>query len=299
MALLGLLSCVTLIGASYGSGAPASDPELSITPRIINGRDAVPGAWPWHVTLQTPTGLLLCGGSLIDRRWVITAAHCNVTTSDWAVAGLYDRNSVQDGIQVLHIVKIFRHPKFEWKKFYNDITLLMVEAPFKFSKMVFPIALPSSDDKFLSGTLCTITGWGDTHPGILKTPEKLQEATVPLLSKTECKSLLGKWYSDSIFCAGANGACSYYGDVGAPVACKLNELWTLVGIVSPSGALICGGSLIHRRWVLTSATCNVTTSDWVVVGMYNPHSNKNIMHRIEVAKAALLSSQAPVSFASL
>lgn len=53
----------------------------SIEPVIINGSLAQTNQFPWHVSI-IGTNLsgqkLLCGGSLIAREWVTTAAHCVV-----------------------------------------------------------------------------------------------------------------------------------------------------------------------------------------------------------------------------
>lgn len=43
--------------------------------RIVGGEDAVKGAWPWIATLRW-LGRTLCGGTLIDSQWIVTAAHC-------------------------------------------------------------------------------------------------------------------------------------------------------------------------------------------------------------------------------
>ena len=35
-----------------GCGVPAITPALSYNQRIVNGENAVPGSWPWQVSLQ-------------------------------------------------------------------------------------------------------------------------------------------------------------------------------------------------------------------------------------------------------
>ena len=43
--------------------------------RVVNGENATPHSWPWQISLRV-NGRHICGGSLIDREWVVTAAHC-------------------------------------------------------------------------------------------------------------------------------------------------------------------------------------------------------------------------------
>ena len=44
--------------------------------RIVGGSVARVNSWPWQVMLIRSSGSQFCGGSLVDRYWVVTAAHC-------------------------------------------------------------------------------------------------------------------------------------------------------------------------------------------------------------------------------
>ena len=45
--------------------------------RIVGGEVASNRDWPWQVGLQSESdNFIFCGGSLISREWVVTAAHC-------------------------------------------------------------------------------------------------------------------------------------------------------------------------------------------------------------------------------
>ncbi|XP_045675032.1 chymotrypsinogen B2 [Phyllostomus hastatus] len=232
MAFLWLLSCFALLGTAFGCGVPAIQPVLSGLSRIVNGEDAVPGSWPWQVSLQDKTGFHFCGGSLISEDWVVTAAHCGVKTSHLVVAGEFDQGSDEEDIQVLKIAKVFKNPKFNMLTVRNDITLLKLATPARFSQTVSAVCLPNANDDFAPGTLCATTGWGKTKYNAIKTPEKLQQAALPLLSNAECKKTWGSKITDVMVCAGASGVSSCMGDSGGPLVCQKDGAWTLVGIVS-------------------------------------------------------------------
>ncbi|KAI5136914.1 Chymotrypsinogen B2 [Manis pentadactyla] len=232
MALLWLISCCALLGTAFGCGVPAIHPVLSGLSRIVNGEEAVPGSWPWQVSLQDSTGFHFCGGSLISEDWVVTAAHCSVRTSHLVVAGEFDQGSAAEDIQVLKIAKVFKNPKFNMFTINNDITLLKLATPARFSQTVSAVCLPSNDDDFPAGMLCATTGWGLTKYDNAKTPEKLQQAALPLLSNTECKKFWGSQITDLMVCAGASGVSSCMGDSGGPLVCQKDGSWTLAGIVS-------------------------------------------------------------------
>nr|XP_023421718.1 chymotrypsinogen B-like [Cavia porcellus] len=266
MAFLWLLSCFALVGAAHGCGVPAIHPVLTGLTRIVNGEDAVPGSWPWQVSLQVrwesracrgypgllarlvcflgsscdpslpslqdKTGFHFCGGSLISADWVVTAAHCGVKTTHVVVAGEFNQRSDEEDVQVLKVAKVFKNPKFNMLTIRNDITLVKLATPAQFSKTVSAVCLPSASDNFPDGLQCVTTGWGKTKSTATKTPDKLQQAVLPLVSTADCKKFWGTKITDVMICAGASGVSSCNGDSGGPLVCQKNGAWNLVGIVS-------------------------------------------------------------------
>ncbi|XP_074141111.1 chymotrypsinogen B-like [Sminthopsis crassicaudata] len=198
---------------------------------MTNGKDTIPGSWPWQVSLQR-RGDHLCAGTLINKNWVVTAAHCGVKRTDRVVAGKFDLKSNKENIQVLKIAQVFRNKNFDMVDLSNDITLLKLATPAHYQDNVSPVCLPSASDDFPEGTTCITTGWGKNKKDAGRRLNILQQAALPLLSNTKCKTFYGKAVKDSMICAGANGVSPCMGDSGGPLVCKKNNAWTLVGITS-------------------------------------------------------------------
>lgn len=54
-------------------------------PRIVGGEEARPNSWPWQVSIQAKKPVRfdwrrhICGGTLINKEWVLSAAHCFIS----------------------------------------------------------------------------------------------------------------------------------------------------------------------------------------------------------------------------
>ncbi|XP_031830880.2 uncharacterized protein LOC116426286 [Nomia melanderi] len=208
--------------------------------RIVGGGSSSAGSWPWQVALYKE-GDYQCGGALVNDRWILSAAHCFYHAQDeyWvARIGATRRGSFPSPYeQVLRLDYISLHPEYIDNGFINDIAMLRLEKPVIFSDYVRPVCLPETEPK--SGTMCTVTGWGQLFEIGRIFPDTLQEVQLPVISTEECrrKTLFLPLYriTSGMLCAGLKdgGRDACLGDSGGPLVCSGSDnKYTLHGITS-------------------------------------------------------------------
>ncbi|XP_043672667.1 serine proteinase stubble-like [Vespula pensylvanica] len=207
--------------------------------RIVGGQNADPGEWPWISALFN-AGRQFCGGSLIDNKHVLTAAHCVVNMNSWDVARLTVRlgdYNIKTNSEIRHVERrvkrVVRHRGFNSRTLYNDVAILTLSEPVEFTEQIRPICLPSGS-KLYVGMTATVIGWGSLRESGPQ-PAILQEVSIPVWSNSECKFKYGSaapgGIVDSFLCAGRAAMDSCSGDSGGPLMVN-DGRWTQVGIVS-------------------------------------------------------------------
>ncbi|XP_033125024.1 uncharacterized protein LOC117123275 [Anneissia japonica] len=205
---------------------------------IVGGQAAQDGEWPWQAALFR-AGRRICGASLIDPQWILTAAHCiDVVTVPSMFQFLMGTNSLRkqdyessDRTQFINVTEVFVHPNYRPYRSDHDIALLKLENSFSITEYVRTVCIPTSTKTFKDDTLCTVTGWGTTEVGGSQNPD-LFEVELPIVNQDECKRNYTSPITDDMICAGATGYDSCQGDSGGPMVTKVGENWVQVGVVS-------------------------------------------------------------------
>ncbi|XP_063813213.1 acrosin-like [Pseudophryne corroboree] len=221
--------------------------EKRYSSRIVGGNEAFPGSWPWLVSIQRRNLFIFyqhfCGGSILNVKWVITAAHCfkdkgKDVSSLRLVFGAHQLSKLGPNVQIRRVSKMIEHQKYSAKTASNDIALLRVDQPISFNEFIQPACLPikSRDIKPMSD--CYIAGWGVLKEKATHQSDVLQEARTTMIANKVCNSR--NWYNGAVgihnICGGyeRGGIDSCQGDSGGPLMCKepSSKFFSVVGITS-------------------------------------------------------------------
>ncbi|XP_037945810.1 chymotrypsin-like elastase family member 1 [Teleopsis dalmanni] len=206
--------------------------DIKPFPFMVSLQDRVDGTYNKH----------FCGGSLIDKNWILTAAHCvwrKKLTLIVAVIGYENISNVSEFYNVDRVEYIYFQPT----NYQNDIALLHLEASYKHPELALNRIygkLPMYGMRANRNRPCKIIGYGATrHAGQIQ--ETLIEGEVKVITNKQCRGILGNVWApqkgENTVCAlGKQDTCQ--GDSGGPLICNYNGRDYIYGIVSHG--LTCG-----------------------------------------------------------
>ncbi|XP_049765504.1 modular serine protease-like [Schistocerca cancellata] len=222
---------------------------------VLNGRPVLAGEFPWHVgiyLLENGKFEQKCGGSIIKRKLVLTAAHCFVKSKDpkdyMIGAGKYHRGwDVKDETeQRFEVESIEVKDTYEaaTRNYADDIAIIVLKIEITISDFVRPVCvdLESKYDReqLSSGNNGSVAGWGYTESGAPS--ETLLTTQLPFIEFKQCYKLLPlsfkPYFTPDKFCAGyINGSAVCQGDSGGGLSFEQEvtastKQWFIQGIVS-------------------------------------------------------------------
>ncbi|XP_043653617.1 spaetzle-processing enzyme-like [Drosophila teissieri] len=249
-----------------GNVLPSSCGQAPLAYRVAYGTEATPNQYPWmtmliyeNTTLPYPNSMSACAGSLINSRYVVTAAHCVVkgksvnkdlvlrrvrlgehdtkANPDCDLTGKCSAPFVEIDVESFNVHEAYSNTSM----FESDIALIRLKVPVRYSTEVQPICLPKDPIPLYNKPL-EIAGWGKTENG--SRSQDLLRNTI-FENRYYCQKQISIFRGDTQICAGGfSGEDACKGDSGGPLMVTLGhgneEFVYLAGIIS-YGYGPCGG----------------------------------------------------------
>jgi trypsin len=241
--------------------------------KIVGGVATEENEYPWQIGLVSSRGSTpYCGGSIISKKEILTAAHCTQGTSAGNIYILVGEHDVSkaDGERKMRVCSKAEHPSYNSRTVDYDYAVLTLCDEISWATDAQPVCLPSVSGQaagFNENKASIVSGWGTLRSGGSQ-PDILQEVTVTSMSNSQCTS--GTAYSSGditarMMCASASGKDSCQGDSGGPLTTKSGNNYYQTGVVSWGfGCAQANAPGVYARvtnqldWIkgkMTSATC--------------------------------------------
>ncbi|KAG8441731.1 hypothetical protein GDO86_010785 [Hymenochirus boettgeri] len=244
----------------------------------------------------------ICGGTIIDEMWVVTAAHCfkhlkrKEDSYSWRlVFGANHLSEIEPEVEIRRITQVIEPSNYDPKKEKNDIALLHLDMPITFTDYVQPACFPAPAANVDKLDDCYIAGWGVIDQDADEPSVVLQEAQVRKIDLKTCNS--SNWYNGDIgeynLCAGyeEGGIDSCQGDSGGPLMCKAKKakFYAVVGVTSWGS----GCAQKKKPGVYTSTKYFIK---WIQTNVNRKESSKNKIIRKRSIRKMLFTPNCMATF---
>ncbi|XP_065295414.1 phenoloxidase-activating factor 1-like isoform X2 [Dermacentor albipictus] len=148
--------------------------EQEPTGRISKGDPVTKEQIPWMVAVfskkESPNEFLLCGGSIITRNVILTAAHCVMKKGRYRAQVNVMYNFTLDGeFTGVRAHKIIAHPRYvKRREIVHDVALVKLPVDLEFNRFMKPVCLPTQKMD-VAGEILVVAGWGETGWGLRRT----------------------------------------------------------------------------------------------------------------------------------
>ncbi|CAG9787172.1 unnamed protein product, partial [Diatraea saccharalis] len=197
------------------------------TSRIVGGYEAPEDFGKFHVSLQNLTGHHVCGGAVISRFHVATAAHCVYGAEPQYIKAVVGTTNLDFGGKQHDVISIRIHEKYNFTSRANDIAIIIVTKPFDL-KLVNILKL--YEEELVEGDGVILTGFGAETPNG-QSSRIMHMLHLPVFSQEICRFAMryNREVFDSMFCTFTRiGEGTCHGDSGGPLV----KDYKLAGLVS-------------------------------------------------------------------
>nr|UXX33474.1 serine protease-like protein [Holotrichia oblita] len=237
--LLTLTAVATAIPARI---VPKTIIDLEGDWRVVGGSAAPTGAYPFMVSIRSSSNSHYCGGSIINERWVLTAAHCIIGESTSNVRAVVGTNTLNAGGTSYVSTRLILHNNYDDDSADNDVGVIQLASAIAYSNTVAPVVLNSVNTGAVDAILI---GWGQTST-IGSAPNNLQHLSTSTITAAQCQAIWGSSVNSGHICSftrAGQGSC--FGDSGGPLIQTSNS--AQLGIVSFGVACAQGFPDVYSR----------------------------------------------------